>query len=97
MMVIRVVIDVKPGLNAALEEHLRTESEQVRQMDGCLGYDLFQSTDYAACYLPYEEWASADAFAVYRSSELLKQSYAPLGPMLAGPPDSQYFEASPAV
>lgn len=95
MMVIRVVVDVKPESVDAFIAHLDDEAPKVRELDGCLRYQLFRDPAEPTRFLLYEEWASEAAFEAYRSSELLSNSFAVLGPMMAGPPDSQYFAASP--
>jgi len=95
MMVIRVAVTVKPESVDAFVAHLREESRQVREMEGCVRYQLFRDPDEPTRFLLYEEWATPAAFEAYQGSELLRNSFAVLGPMMAGPPDSQYFEATP--
>lgn len=95
MMVIRVVVDVKADSVDAFIAHLNVEAPKVRELAGCLRYQLFRDPSEPTRFLLYEEWATEAAFEAYRSSELLSQSFAVLGPMMAGPPDSQYFAASP--
>ncbi len=95
MMVIRVVVDVKADSVDAFIAHLNTEAPKVRELEGCLRYQLFRDPGEPTRFLLYEEWASEADFEAYRSSELLSESFAVLGPMMAGPPDSQYFAASP--
>ena len=44
---------------------------------------------------PYSASVSSQAaFEAYRTGPLLKKSFEVLGPMMDGPPDSAYFEAS---
>jgi autoinducer 2-degrading protein len=95
MMVIRVVVDVKEESTDAFVAHLQEESVAVRALDGCLRYQLFRDPEDDTSFLLYEEWASPEAFEAYQASDLLRESFAVLGPMMAGPPDSQYFEATP--
>ncbi|MBO6933395.1 MAG: antibiotic biosynthesis monooxygenase [Deltaproteobacteria bacterium] len=95
MMVIRVVVDVKVDSVDAFIAHLNVEAPKVRELAGCLRYQLFRDPSEPTRFLLYEEWSTEAAFEAYRSSELLSRSFAVLGPMMAGPPDSQYFAASP--
>lgn len=94
MMVIRVQIDVKPEQHDAFVSYLQDEAATVRKLDGCERYDLYEDVTVDNRFLLYEEWASPEAFEAYRTSDLLKQSFAVLGPMMSGPPDSAYFHAN---
>ncbi|MEM9073836.1 MAG: putative quinol monooxygenase [Myxococcota bacterium] len=93
MMVIRVVVDVKPDQADAFVAYLNDEATRVRTLEGCERYELFRDPSGAARFLLYEEWASEDAFEAYKASPEFTQSFAVLGPMMAGPPDSSYFQA----
>ncbi|MEM9189278.1 MAG: putative quinol monooxygenase [Myxococcota bacterium] len=95
MMVIRVVVEVKPEQRDPFVAHLAEEARAVRELDGCERYELFQDPANTNRFLLYEEWASPAAFASYQESDLLRESFAVLGPMMAGPPDSEYFQAQP--
>ncbi|MDQ3032033.1 MAG: antibiotic biosynthesis monooxygenase [Myxococcota bacterium] len=95
MMVIRVVVQVRPEHVDAFAAHMRAESLQVRALEGCQRYELFRDPEAPGRFLLYEEWASREAFDAYRASDLLRESFAVLGPMMAAPPDSVYYAASP--
>lgn len=95
MMVIRVVVDVQPSQTEAFVAHLRDEATAVREMPGCVRYELYQDPHTATRFMLYEEWETPEAFAAYQASDLLQESFTVLGPMMAGPPDSGYFEATP--
>lgn len=94
MMVIRVVLTIQPAQRSAFLAYLAEESPQVRAMDGCSWYELFQDPNDDNRFLLYEEWASADAFEAYKSTESFSQAFAVLGPMMAGPPSSAYYGAA---
>ncbi len=96
MMVIRVVIDVVPEQRGAFVEAIEQEAELVRTFDGCERYQLYADVSDEHRFLLYEEWSTPEAFDAYRTSDALKQSFAKLGPMMAGPPDSAYFRADMA-
>lgn len=93
MMIVRVVIDVVPEQREAFEAYLREEARSVRELAGCERYELFQDPNEPGRYLLYEEWATPADFDAYRNSEALRRSFAVLGPMMAGAPDSAYYEA----
>lgn len=94
MMVIRVVLRIQPDQRAAFLAYLAEESPQVRAMDGCSWYELFEDPNDEGRFLLYEEWDSADAFEAYKSTESFSQAFAVLGPMMAGPPSSAYYGAA---
>ena len=93
-VVVRVRVQIKPDQIDAFTRYMAQESEQARALEGCERYEVFRATDGdGGTFLLYEEWASQAAFDAYRNSPLLKQSFAVLGPMMAGPPDSAYYSA----
>lgn len=94
MMVIRVVLRIQPEQRSAFLAYLNEESPHVRAMEGCSWYELFEDPNDENRFLLYEEWASADAFEAYKSTESFSQAFAVLGPMMAGPPTSAYYGAS---
>lgn len=94
MMVIRVVLAIQPAQRAAFLEYLAEESPQVRAMEGCEWYELFQDPNDDNRFVLYEEWASADAFEAYKATESFSQAFAVLGPMMAGAPQSAYYAAT---
>ena len=95
MMVIRVLVRVQEGRAEDFLAHMAQETPRVLEFEGCERYAVFADPSEANRFLLYEEWASAEAFEAYRSSELLAESFRVLGPMMAGPPDSSYFSANP--
>lgn len=92
-LVVRVLLKVRTDQREAFIRYLEDETQKVKQLSGCERYALYRATGDDDSFLLYEEWASADAFAAYQSSDLLKQSFQVLGPMLAGPPESAYYAA----
>ena len=94
MMVIRVIMDIKPEHDEAFRAYFADETEAVRKLDGCLRYELFAAADQAHTYLLYEEWASAEDFRAYQQSPMLKKSFQVLGPMMAGRPNSAYYDGT---
>ncbi len=93
MIVVRVAVRVQPASTDAFVAHLTREAEQTRALPGCQRFELFRDPQDPNRFLLYEEWASAADFEAYQNSDLLRESFAVLGPMMAGPPDSTYFDA----
>lgn len=94
MMVIRVLVTIKPDQRDAFVAYMAQESTAVRALDGCIRYQVYSDASSPGSFMLYEEWASAKAFEAYQGSALLSESFKVLGPMMAGPPDSAYYEAT---
>ena len=93
MVVVRVQLEVKEDSVDAFVAYLQQEREAVLQMEGALRYKVFGDPIQPTHFILYEEWASKEAFEAYQASENFRQSFAVLGPMMAGPPDSAYYAA----
>ena len=94
MMVIRVVVNVKPERVDDFVQQIQSDAPRVRALHGCERYELFRAADEPKRFFLYEEWTSREAFEEYQQSALLRESFAVLGPMMEGPPDSAYFAVS---
>ncbi|MEM6956464.1 MAG: putative quinol monooxygenase [Myxococcota bacterium] len=92
-IVVRVMLQVQPSQAEALASALRNEAPSVLAREGCERFELFVSPTDSARFILYEEWTSQEAFTEYQQSESLRATFAVVGPMLAGPPDSAYFES----
>jgi len=94
MMIIRVVVTVQAEKVAAFVAQLQKESVEVKEkFAGCERFELFADPENGERFLLYEEWETAEQFDVYRQSDYFTENGAVLFPMLAGAPDSAYFEA----
>ena len=91
MVIIRVRLKVEPEQRDALVERMEEESQAVRAMEGCVAYDLFKHTQSEA-FLLYEEWRDRASFEAYKASEAFGQLSGALRPLLAGKPNSAYYE-----
>ncbi len=92
-LVIRVLVEVGADHRAAFQAHLTQEAAVVRQMDGCLRFDLFADPTDEGRFLLYEEWRDGAAFEAYKATDTFTESFRLLGPMMTAPPDSAYFDA----
>ena len=93
VVVIRVVLKVKPDRNEAFVAAMASDAELTRKLDGCERFALYKDIGVPNAYLLYEEWASMKAFDAYRTSKRFQAAGRVLFPMMAGKPDSAYFEA----
>ena len=94
MMVIRVLVTVQTDKVAAFVAHMQQECVEVKEMfAGCERFDLFADPANGERFLIYEEWETAEHFDAYRNSGYFQENGQVLFPMLAGAPDSAYFEA----
>lgn len=94
MIVIRVAVEVKPEEVGAFVNHLQQEMAGVKQFAGCERFHLYTDVQDTNKFLLYEEWATAENFQAYRTSDFFEENSKKLHGMMAGEPDSAYFEAS---
>ena len=92
MIIISIRISSKPDQGEALEQVMREESPKVRGQAGCVTFELFRSTEQPNQFLLYEEWQDKASFEAYKSSEPFQAIGKALPPMLAGKPESAYYE-----
>lgn len=92
MVIIRIRISSKPEQREVLEQVLNRESVNIREQAGCLTFELFRSTEQPNQFLLYEEWQDKASFEAYKNSEPFQAIGKALPPMLAGKPDSAYYE-----
>jgi len=93
MIVIRVALTVKPGHDKAFVAAMDLDAKRTRELDGCARFALYKDTAAPHAYLLYEEWESMKAFDAYRTSKRFQDAGRMLFPMMAGKPDSAYYEA----
>lgn len=94
MIVIRVLIDLQPEHREAFLAFMNDSITVSNNFDGCLKYQLYQDVQAENTYLLYEEWESQAHFDAYRQSEHMAESGRVLFPMMAGKPDSAYYNAT---
>jgi quinol monooxygenase YgiN len=87
-------IKVKPGLEDRAKQALLAAVAQTREEEGCLDYDLHQSTSDPTEFVFYENWASEEALKAHSSSTArhrlaLGQQ---LGGLVDGPPRVTFWQ-----
>lgn len=92
MVIIRIRIRSKEGQGDTLAAVVVKESPKVREQAGCEAFELFRSAKDENAFLLYEEWQDRASFKAYKKSESFESLGSALGPLLAGAPDSVYYE-----
>ncbi|OUR61168.1 hypothetical protein A9Q74_10280 [Colwellia sp. 39_35_sub15_T18] len=93
MIVIRIRLKVDQENKHALLTHLKTEVQKNKTLSGCLTYSLYQDVSESNTYLLYEEWDNLESFNLYKNSAEFQKIMIALSPLLAGPPDSVYYDS----
>jgi quinol monooxygenase YgiN len=94
MFVARVnLVTTADGRQMLIDQLSRETTETPANFAGCERFDVsVSSTDPHRVRL-LEEWTSREAFDLYRESDFFAHAMAKLGPCLAEPPDSAYYDA----
>jgi len=93
MFIARIELAIKPSERSAFRAYVAEEAPLVRALAGCVRYRFSEDVTEPSHVLLYEEWASRAEFEAYKSSPLFTGAGATLGPMLAAPPSSAYYES----
>jgi quinol monooxygenase YgiN len=75
----------KPGMEDELKRRLLSLIEPTRKEDGCVQYDLHQSTNETGRFLFYENWRSREALERHLQSPHLLAFGSVEKELLAGP------------
>lgn len=94
MIVIRVVMNVQPEYKGRFLELLSQEAKEVRQLEGCVRFNIFEDVSRENTLLLYEEWQTLESFDAYRTSAAFKETGQQLFPLIDGKPDSAYYSAT---
>ncbi len=94
MIVIRIVIPVAPDKKAAFTKLLEQEAREVRRLEGCISFEVFEQVSDKNTLLLYEEWQRLEDFDAYRTSEAFKETGQQLFALMNGKPDSAYYSAA---
>ena len=78
-------MQAKPGSEADLRRELLTLVGHTTQEDGCVQYDLHESTATAGQFVFYENWTSAAALEKHGGSAHIQAFRAKASGLLAGP------------
>jgi quinol monooxygenase YgiN len=79
-------IQARPGKEAALREALLGLIVPTRAEEGCVQYDLHESTDTPGQFVFYENWTSREHLDRHLASPHLEAMKARFDELLAGPP-----------
>jgi quinol monooxygenase YgiN len=93
MIIIRVLVNIQETTKAKFLELLSQEAKEVRRLEGCLTFNIFEDVSSETSLLLYEEWQSLEAFNAYRNSVAFKEMGQELFPLMDGRPDSAYYSA----
>jgi quinol monooxygenase YgiN len=93
MIIIRVTMSVQAENREKFLELLNQEAKEVRHLEGCVRFNIFEDVSSEKALLLYEEWESLAAFDAYRTSEAFKETGQQLFPLMDGKPDSAYYSA----
>jgi quinol monooxygenase YgiN len=76
----------KPGREEALRAQILALVDPTRREEGCVQYDVHQSTDEPGRFVFYENWTSREMLDRHLASPHLKAFLAVAGDLLAEPP-----------
>ena len=94
MFTARVIVEPTPEGRDRVVELLTAETESVPEaFAGCELFVVSVESAGAERVVLAEEWSSRDDFERYTSSDQFAATMAAVGPLLAGPPNSAYYEA----
>jgi quinol monooxygenase YgiN len=94
MFTVRVAARVRPEGRQTFLAQLKKEQREVPTMfEGCERYAVFSDPADPNSILLYEEWRDADAAHAYMTSPYFEAAGSILRPLIAGDPDSAYYES----
>jgi len=94
IFIAEIRVQIQPDLDAAFAEAIGSFVEHSRAAEGNLGFELLQVEGESRRFLLLEKWESQAAFVTYAGSEAFDTFRDQIGPMLAGPPESLYYDAT---
>ena len=96
MMIADVRISIRPDAEDTFARAIGPFLAQSRQADGNLDFQLLRVEDAEHRFVLLERWESMAAFEAYLASDAFAAFRTDVGPLLAGPPESVYYDASVA-
>ncbi len=93
MLVVRVIMQAKANKHQALIDVMAKDTEMSQKYDGCEQFTLLQDTADPSKFILYEEWDTAEHFNTYQQSDYLEGQRQLIFPLLAGEPDSAYYQS----
>ncbi|GAB5536437.1 MAG: hypothetical protein Rubg2KO_26860 [Rubricoccaceae bacterium] len=94
IFIAEVRVQIQPDIDAAFAEAIGPFVGHSRAAEGNLGFELLQIEGENRRFLLLEKWDSQAAFMAYVGSDAFDTFRDQIGPMLAGPPESLYYEAT---
>lgn len=85
-------IKAKPDQIVALRELLLSLPGPTRKEDGCLNYDLHQSTEDPAVFLFHENWRGKPDLDRHLQAPHVTAVLGRIGPLVAEPPQLAFWE-----
>lgn len=93
MLLARVRVTASPEGIKALVDLLSAEAETVPSMfDGCELFVVSVDSANEHTVMIAEEWSGKEQFDAYQTSDHFASIMAAAAPLLAGPPDSAYYQ-----
>jgi quinol monooxygenase YgiN len=77
-------IPAKPGSEDTLREALNTLVAATRDEEGCVAYDLFESTAAPGTFVTVERWTDQAALDAHMGTPHIAAAFEVAGPHLAG-------------
>lgn len=93
MIIIRVAMNVQAENKEKFLGLLGQEAKDVRRLEGCVKFNIFEDVGDENALLLYEEWQTLESFNAYRNSQAFKETGQHLFPLIDGKPDSAYYSA----
>lgn len=93
LVYVMALITGKDGSKSDLEKALRAVVPTVRQEEGCLRYDLHQSSDDKPVFMFYETWQSREALAAHSKSPHMLEMRERVKDLVAGPSEITLWSA----
>lgn len=94
MVIIRVLLTIKPEAKETFLAAVQTLREEINAVEGCSHYAYYEQADQPNTYLLYEEWESKVHFEAYLESAHFAHANELLGDLMAGAPQSAYYEGA---
>ena len=84
MSAFQVVATLPTNGDPAVGPALAALAEASRQEEGCLRYDVFESSGVAGVFVTIEEWRSQEDLDAHMSTAHVAEAFEVAGPLLTG-------------
>ncbi|MEL6616139.1 MAG: putative quinol monooxygenase [Bacteroidota bacterium] len=93
MLIADVRFSIRPDAETAFSAAIGPFLDASREADGNLDFQLLSLSGEEHRYVLLERWETLEAFEAYLGSDAFAAFRTEVGPLLAGPPESAYYEA----